>query len=184
MIYLLRHGLDDENYIGGWSDVDLVSEGRKQIENSRDFIEKNNLNIEKIITSDVKRALTTTKIINEKLKLAVIKSSKLRELDKGTFTGLEKSKLSDSDKEFMKNIDIKTRYPSGEAMIDLYNRIELLLSNLKEDNVLLVTHRGVINMIYYILTDTPLDMDKEKFNVTHGSIHELDTNKRLIRRIY
>ena len=27
MIYLMRHGQDDENYIGGWSDVSLLSEG-------------------------------------------------------------------------------------------------------------------------------------------------------------
>ena len=26
MIYLLRHGLDDEDYIGGHSDVDLIDE--------------------------------------------------------------------------------------------------------------------------------------------------------------
>ena len=28
MIYLLRHGLDDEEYIGGWSDVGLTFEGK------------------------------------------------------------------------------------------------------------------------------------------------------------
>lgn len=27
MIYLLRLGLDDENYIGGHSDADLINEG-------------------------------------------------------------------------------------------------------------------------------------------------------------
>lgn len=27
MLYLMRHGLDDENYVGGWSDVGLVSKG-------------------------------------------------------------------------------------------------------------------------------------------------------------
>ena len=32
MIYLIRHGLDDEAYIGGWSDVDLISEGIEQVE--------------------------------------------------------------------------------------------------------------------------------------------------------
>ena len=31
MIYLIRHGLDDEKYIGGWSDVDLTIVGRKQV---------------------------------------------------------------------------------------------------------------------------------------------------------
>ena len=29
MIYLLRHGLDDESYIGGYSDVSLIPEGKK-----------------------------------------------------------------------------------------------------------------------------------------------------------
>ena len=52
-----------------------------------------------------------------------------------------------------------------------------------EDNSLIVTHRGVINMIYYILTNTPLDMDKKRFDVDHLSIHELDLNKKVIRRI-
>ncbi len=69
-------------------------------------------------------------------------------------------------------------------MYDLYKRIKILLGNIKDNNTLYVTHRGVINMIYYILKDINLDMDKEKFNVTHASLHELDLNKKLIRRIY
>ena len=52
-----------------------------------------------------------------------------------------------------------------------------------EDNSLVVTHRGVINTIYYYLNNIPLDMDKKKFNVDHLSIHELDIQKKLIRRI-
>ena len=31
MIYFLRHGLDDERYIGGWSEVDLTDEGVEQV---------------------------------------------------------------------------------------------------------------------------------------------------------
>ena len=31
MIYLLRHGLDDESKIGGWSDVSLTEDGIKQV---------------------------------------------------------------------------------------------------------------------------------------------------------
>lgn len=184
MIYLLRHGLDDEKFIGGWSDVDLIKEGIDQIEKSTKFILENKLHIEKIISSDVKRAKTTTNIVNKKLNLDVTYSRELRELDKGTYTGLLKDELTKTEKSFIKNIDIKTKYPNGESMEDLYKRIKIFLNNLKDNNTLLVTHRGVINMIYYILTNTPLDMDKEKFNVTHGSLHELDINKRLIRRIY
>ena len=39
-------------------------------------------------------------------------------------------------------------------------------------------------MLYYILNDIPLDMNKERFNVDYASLHELDINKKLIRRIY
>lgn len=35
MIYLLRHGLDDESKIGGWSDVGLTKEGIKQIKEAK-----------------------------------------------------------------------------------------------------------------------------------------------------
>lgn len=70
-------------------------------------------------------------------------------------------------------------------MIDLYYQIKELICELKTlDNTLLITHRGVINMIYYILNEIELDMDKNKFNVTHASIHEVEFDKKLIRRIY
>jgi hypothetical protein len=38
--------------------------------------------------------------------------------------------------------------------------------------------------MYYILNNIELDMDKEKFLVAHASVHEMDIEKRLIRRIY
>ena len=38
MIYLLRHGLDDENYIGGWSEVDVINEGKMQIYDAAQFL--------------------------------------------------------------------------------------------------------------------------------------------------
>ena len=66
MIYLIRHGLDDESRIGGWSDVSLTNEGIKQVEKAKKYI-IDNLSFEKIISSDVKRAKETTKIINKNL---------------------------------------------------------------------------------------------------------------------
>jgi broad specificity phosphatase PhoE len=70
-------------------------------------------------------------------------------------------------------------------MIDLYNRVKILLNELcNEDDVLLVTHRGVINMIYFICNNQEPTMDKEVFGVTHASIHEFDTSKKRIKRIF
>ena len=31
MIYFLRHGEDDESYVGGWSDVSLTNQGKEQV---------------------------------------------------------------------------------------------------------------------------------------------------------
>ena len=70
-------------------------------------------------------------------------------------------------------------------MLDLYKRMHEYLEKIKNlDNVMLVTHRGVINMFYYLLNDIEPNMDKGMFNVVHGSVHEMDINKKLIRRIY
>lgn len=185
MIYLIRHGLDDENYIGGWSNVDLTDEGVNQIKKSVNYIVDKKLDINNIISSDIKRAVSTTNIIKEKIDINVIYTSDLRELDKGIYTGLHKSVLQNEELEVIKKYKIYDRYPCGESMIDLYERMKKYLVKLRNvDNTLLVTHRGVINMFYYLLLDIDLDMDKEKFNVTHASIHEMDIEKKLIRRIY
>lgn len=185
MIYLVRHGLDDENYIGGWSNIDLTDIGCKQIEETSKFIVGKRLVINKIISSDVKRAVTTSKIINNKLRLGIEFSKDLRELDKGDYTGLLKSKLSFQEQIRINKFNIYDKYPNGESMLDLYERIKIYLAKLKHvDNTLLVTHRGVINMFYYLLNDIELSMDKERFEVVHGSVHEMDINKKLIRRIY
>ena len=53
-----------------------------------------------------------------------------------------------------------------------------------EDGTLIITHRGVINMIYYILNNIELDMNKERFNVDHASVHELNKEKRMIRKVF
>ena len=184
MIYLVRHGLDDESYIGGHSNVDLTEIGIKQVENTGIWLKENNIKASKIYTSDIKRAVTTSNIIGKILNLDIIKTSELRELDKGLLTGLKKVVAMDKYPEYVSVDKIDVRYPDGESMLDLYKRMKLLLKNIdKYDNSLLVTHRGVINMIYVLLNGDELTMDKEKYGVEHASVHELNLEKRKIRRI-
>ena len=86
--------------------------------------------------------------------------------------------------EYLYTDDINLVYPEGESLMDLYLRIKALLVDIsKYEDALIVTHRGVINMIYYLLNGDHLDMDKGRYNVTHGSIHQLDIGKSKIRRI-
>lgn len=183
MIYLIRHGLDDESRIGGWSDVSLTNEGIKQVEKAKKYI-IDNLSFEKIISSDVKRAKETSQIINKNLNKKITYTKKLREQSKGKYNGVKKSDLDKNDY-FLGNIKIYDKYPEGESLLDLYYKVEKLLNNInKWDNTLLVTHRGVINMFYYLLNNEKLDMNKKRFNVDHASIHKLDLKNMTIERIY
>lgn len=182
MIYLLRHGLDDEQYIGGWSNVSLIDEGIKQIMDVSKFI-KNNIDLVCIYSSDIKRAKQSANILNSYLGLPIHYMEQLREQDKGFLTGIKKS----NKPSIYDNMSICDRYNGGESLTDLYLRINELLDSIivkkSFQNSILVTHRGVINMIYYILNNITLDMNKERFDVSHASLHEFDTNNRVIKKI-
>lgn len=183
MIYLLRHGLDDESKIGGWSNVSLTKEGIDQVKDARKYIEQN-IHFKEIISSDIKRARQTAQIINKNLNKNIIYTKLLREQSKGDYNGLLKSTLNETDF-FFDDLTICDTYPNGESLLDLYFRIEKLMLTIDVwDNNLLVTHRGVINMIYYLLNDKKPNMYKDGFDVTHASIHKLNLKNKTIERIY
>lgn len=183
MVYLMRHGQDDESRIGGWSDATLTSVGIKQVKDAVEVLKK--LNLKQIVSSDVKRAEQTTQIINESLNLPTTFSPKFRELDKGLLTGMDANKAMELYPEYFEGLTTVDRYPEGEAMIDLYNRVNSLLDDIDAlEDTLIVTHRGVINMLYFILNDKPLDMNKKQFGVEPASIHEAKVKQKVIRRIY
>lgn len=185
MIYLMRHGLDDERFIGGHSDTPLVSEGIEQVKNATKFIIEKKLSIERIISSDVKRAVETANIVNSYLGVPIEYSKMLRELDKGVLNGLLKEDALKYYKDYVFLSDKSIRYPGGESLVSFYERIKKDLNDiLREDNTLIITHRGVINMIYFILSGLTLTYEKEKFGVSHGSIHEYDDSLKLIKKIY
>ena len=185
MIYLIRHGLDDERFIGGWSNAHLTPEGVKQSVNARNFIVNKGLVINNILSSDITRAKETARIINTKLNVPLEITRILNEQDKGILNGISLEIAEKEYSEFINTNDIYKRFPEGESLSDFYNRILYYFNDiLRDDNSLIVTHSGVINMIYYILTNSKLGQSKQGFNVTHGSIHKYDPKLRKIRRIY
>ncbi len=187
MIYLMRHGLDDETRLGGWSDVDLVNDGIIQTRIAAQKMKDLHLKIDKMIVSNVKRAQTTANIVSDILGIDDISYSDLfKEQNKGLLNGMDKTDAFKLYPEFAEEVvKIDTKYPEGESLKDLYIRIKDTLEyiNHLNDNTLIITHRGVINMLYYILNDIPLDMDKKRFSVTHASVHEYDKNNLSIRKV-
>ena len=185
MIYLMRHGQDDEKYVGGWSDVSLIDEGRKQVKMSALWM-RDNLRIKRIECSDVKRAIETSEIVSEIIKVPYHLNSNLREQNKGLLNGVEKDIAYTKYPGYTdREINVDTIFSEGESLRDLYERIKKYLDKILEmdDDTLLITHRGVINMIYFILNNKELDMDKKQFGVEVASVHELNKDKGLIKKV-
>lgn len=185
MIYFLRHGLDDERFVGGWSEVDLVDEGIKQVENTLAIMDRDGIIPSSIIASNVKRAIHTADMVSKHFDIPYQTSEMFMEQNKGLLNGMDREEAKKKYPEYMDEVKIDTVYPDGESLIMLYERIKKILPFIAslDDDTLIVTHRGVINMIYYLLNDIPLDMKKKRFDVTHASLHELDTKKLTIRKV-
>lgn len=181
MIYLMRHGLDDETKIGGWSDVNLIRAGYMQVAHASLYLR--DLKLVKIISSDILRCRTTAQMIGPNLQIPIEYTSQLREQNKGLLNGLDRKEAEEKYPEYVHLKDIHKAYPQGESLQDLYNRIKALLPwILNQDQALLITHRGVINMIYFLLQNQQPNENKEQFGVTHVSIHELDQSKMKIKK--
>ncbi len=188
MIYLLRHGLDNEKYIGGWSDIPLTKEGIYQVVNTASKIKQNNnIKIKKVIASNVRRAIQTAEIVTPIIGATNFETSDiLKEQNKGHLNGMEEIVAASLYPEYAKDkVTVDTVYPDGESLKNLYQRIKDNLDYFAslEDDTLLVTHRGIINMLYYILNDIPLDMNKTQFSVTHASLHTCDIKNKQIRKV-
>ena len=125
-IFFIRHGKDDGNYRGGWSDMPLIDEGKRTSKKISKIFrrEKNEYKIEKIISSDLLRTKQTTEIINEKLKIPVEYTEKLREMNNGEIAGMLNSDVEKLYPGLYYNtLKIDERYPGGESPIEFYNRI-------------------------------------------------------------
>ena len=88
MIYLMRHGHEDEGFIGGWSDTHLTQKGVNESVNARNYIVNKGLVINKILSSDITRAKETARIINSKLNVPLEITKLLNEQDKGIINGI------------------------------------------------------------------------------------------------
>lgn len=185
MIYLMRHGQDDETYVGGWSDVSLIPEGIEEVKESALWI-KEKLDIKKIMCSDVKRAEDSASIVSEILGIPYELNPCLREQNKGLLNGIPKVEAYNNYPGYTdREITTETIFPEGESLRDLYARMKKYIEEIlaMQDDTLLITHRGVINMIYYLLNNKELDMDKKQFGVDTASVHELDQRKKTIRKV-
>jgi broad specificity phosphatase PhoE len=153
-IYLLRHGQTNLNRDGkyqGAIDKDLNEFGKKQAELLGKKIQKFNIDI--IYSSDLKRVMETSKIINNYVSTEIIIKEELREINMGTWDTLTVDERFISDekyaKEWHKHLS-DLPYPNGECGGDVCKRVMQVIEDIKKqqyENVAIVTSGGTISIL-------------------------------------
>ena len=161
---LARHGKDDESVRGGWSQHSLSEEGMKQARElaGRLLTQKNSYSLSRIYSSDLVRAAQTAQIVGDRLGLAVTLLPDFREVNNGLLAGMKNDLAEDRFPGLYWNqLAWEQTYPEGESPKAFYERIadawvrfsRELVSG--KENVLLVTHGGVIQVILSLINNVP-----------------------------
>lgn len=181
-IFFIRHAQDDDSYIGGWSDIDMTEEGAEQAKILSNYFwdNKKELKITQIISSDLKRALSTITPTAQKLKLPINKDPLWRGLNNGEIGGLLSSEAKIKyPKTFLYDLDMDEHYPGGESPREFYKRVKQAFQNIlttydKKENIIVLTHGSNINILYSILKGEEWDNKKKTKSILATSIVEVD----------
>lgn len=137
-IILIRHASTEGDHIKGWTDIGLGSQG--QTEAAKLAKSLAGLNIDFIVSSDLRRASETAKIINALLKVPLQLDQRLRECSFGKIEGLTKqqaieqhgSPLSQQLDDQCKAYDFRPF--SGESRDDVFARHVEVIKSFSADN--------------------------------------------------
>ena len=183
-IIFVRHGKDDSNYRGGWSTMDLTEEGKIQAMKLAEFLysQKGTFDISKIVSSDLPRTVSTAKAISYKLKIPFHVDARLREMNNGELAGMKNEVASIKYPGlYFNTLKMDEKYPNGESPREFFDRIQkwffdfIKMYEDFESNIIVVTHSGVINIIYYIINNMAWTNREKPFKVSNCSVHILNT---------
>lgn len=185
-IYLIRHGADEPGYRGGWSQRGLSDEGRVQARVLGEHLSSrmHEFSVRTIISSDLPRAAETAQEIGTELGLLPIYTSDWRETNNGLLAGMPNDEANRRYPGlYFNTLGMDERYPGGESPQENFNRIRRSFRNLcnqieageVDPNVLLVTHGGVISIIYHLIKGLDWTNRRPLFRAVHTSIHIVES---------
>lgn len=148
--YFTRHGQtvwNVANKICGATDVDLTEKGIEQAKELGQKIIDDNIHIDEIICSPLRRAADTAKYISEITGIPYRVEERLMEQNFGKYESTARN-----GEEFQKaKLNFIDSYEGGETMLHLAQRIYNLIDDIKKeaDNkiYLLVAHNGISRVI-------------------------------------
>ena len=156
---LIRHAQtvwNREKKIQGHRDTPLTADGEKQASIWGQILAP--FSWDRILASDVGRALATAEIINVSLKIPLTTDSRLREQDWGQWVGKTVRQIEAEAKRILDeqvNAGWDFCPPGGESRLSVLKRSQQALQVTAErfpgQNVLVVTHEGIVKSLIYHL---------------------------------
>jgi broad specificity phosphatase PhoE len=180
-ILLIRHGQDDREYRGGWSQRALIPEGVAQAEALGRALQAAWQPITRLISSDLPRAAQTAEIVGAALALPVEHNSAWREINNGLLAGMYNP---DAERRYpglyFAALGMDEHYPHGESPRQHFARTQGVFGRLcaqinlaPAEHVAVVTHGGCINIVYHLVRGLEWSNGGHSFPCGPTSIHEL-----------
>lgn len=167
---LVRHGETDwnaERRLQGHTDIDLNARGFAQAEQMARAIKRINLAFDVLFTSDLQRAAKTAKAIEQLFSTSAITNAGLRERHLGALQGLTTDEAPQLEPDLWRSHlsrNVTEELRGGESIQQFADRINTALEKIRKQylgkTVLLVSHGGVLDMMYRIASNQPLDAEK------------------------
>lgn len=176
--WLIRHGKDDDTVRGGWSVHGLTPEGVEQVRALAQEMVGADLNIDRIYSSDLRRAQETAAILADALHLEITELPAFREANNGDLAGM-KHELAEQKYPglYWSSLDYAECYPNGESPEAFFNRIRAAWLEFRETalmhperNVALVTHGGVVEAILCIENHVPFSNECKHFSTPNAKL--------------
>ncbi len=195
-LIIVRHGETDHNVnkiIQGHLDIDLNARGKDQARLVAEKLKDEPIQV--IFSSDLKRAAQTAQEIAEKLKLPVIKTPLLRERSFGKLQGVsfleisryfpqydKMSQFSFSEADFIHSPN-EHNVETDESIMRRLSEFKALLKAHKGKTILIVTHGGLIRMLFrYLLGFSIAEVSSMHVHNTQSIVIEESNGKYLLKK--
>ena len=178
ILYLVRHGQDDDSIRGGWSNHGLLPVGVEQVNQLAAEMVAAHMRIDRIYSSDLQRTKETAEILAHALGCPVEYDAGLRETNNGDLAGMKHELASETyPGVYWSSLAYDERYPNGESPKMFYDRVKTTWLELKDKileqparNVLIVTHQGVIEAILCMENDIEFSNQERHFSVPNARL--------------
>jgi len=162
-ITLVRHGEVEEAYhrcYNGHNDIALSAKGREEAKVLADQLTPNTFDA--LYYSDLKRTTQTAKLINQKLKIKNPRSTqKLREKSWGRHEGMTFDAIVSQEafiyEDFLQWINALDGEPYPQYIHRIKTFFTQTLPQTGYNNVLVITHAGVIRVLMHILQEISVE---------------------------